>query len=112
MTDDRVRRGSVAIVITTYNHAQFLASALRSAVSQTRPAAEIIVVDDGSTDDPEAVTRTFAGVRLIRQPNAGLAAARNTGWRAATSEFVVPRSIPIGRGAAFGSKISSRAMVI
>ncbi len=89
MSDDRAQAGSVAIIITTYNHASFLGSALRSAVLQTRQATEIIVVDDGSRDHPEAVTRTFPGVRLIRQPNAGLAAARNTGWRAARSEFVV-----------------------
>jgi glycosyltransferase involved in cell wall biosynthesis len=89
VSDDRAQAGSVAIIITTYNHASFLGSALRSAVLQTRQATEIIVVDDGSRDHPEAVTRTFPGVRLIRQPNAGLAAARNTGWRAARSEFVV-----------------------
>jgi glycosyltransferase involved in cell wall biosynthesis len=89
VTDARAQAGSVAIIITTYNHEFFLESALHSAVLQTRQASEIIVVDDGSRDDPEAVTRKFPGVRLIRQPNAGLAAARNTGWRAATSEFVV-----------------------
>ena len=89
MTDDSGRADGVAIIITTYNHAAFLGAALRSAFEQTRQAAEIIVVDDGSRDHPEAVTRTFPGVRLIRQPNAGLAAARNTGWRAATSEYIV-----------------------
>jgi glycosyltransferase involved in cell wall biosynthesis len=89
VTDARAQAGSVAIIITTYDHASFLESALHSAVRQTRQATEIIVVDDGSRDHPEAVTRTVPGVRLIQQPNAGLAAARNTGWRAATSEFVV-----------------------
>jgi glycosyltransferase involved in cell wall biosynthesis len=83
------RPGSVAIVITTYNHASFLRAAVRSALGQSVPADEIIVVDDGSTDHPEHVTARFAAVRSIRQPNAGLSAARNTGWRAATSEFVV-----------------------
>lgn len=82
-------RGSAAIILTTYNHARFLGSALHSAVAQTKPADEIIVVDDGSTDHPEYVTSQFSQVRLIRQANAGLAAARNVGWRAATSEFVV-----------------------
>jgi len=85
-----VREGGVAIVITTYNHASFLAAALSSALQQSVPADEIIVVDDGSTDRPEEVTARFApDVRLIRQPNAGLSAARNTGWRAASAEFVV-----------------------
>jgi glycosyltransferase involved in cell wall biosynthesis len=81
--------GSVAIVITTYNHASFLEAAVGSSLRQSGAADEIIVVDDGSTDHPEHVTSRFDDVRLIRQPNAGLSAARNTGWRAATSEFVV-----------------------
>jgi glycosyltransferase involved in cell wall biosynthesis len=80
---------TVAVVITTYNHACFLGAALRSALAQSVPADEVIVVDDGSADHPERVTARFDGVRCIRQPNAGLSAARNTGWRAATSEFVV-----------------------
>jgi glycosyltransferase involved in cell wall biosynthesis len=81
--------GGVAVVVTTYNHASFLEAALRSALAQSVPPDEVIVVDDGSTDHPERVTARFAAVRCIRQPNAGLSAARNTGWRAATSEFVV-----------------------
>ena len=83
------RPGSVAIVITTYDHACFLEAAVRSALRQSVPADEIIVVDDGSTDHPEDVLASVAGVRLIRQANAGLSAARNTGWRAAASDFVV-----------------------
>jgi glycosyltransferase involved in cell wall biosynthesis len=47
------------------------------------------VVDDGSEDEPERVATEFSGVRLIRQGNLGLSAARNTGLRAATSPFVV-----------------------
>lgn len=89
MSDASPRPGSVTVVITTYNHARFLQAALRSALAQTVPAEEIIVIDDGSTDHPEHVTRHFPEVHVIRQANAGLAAARNTGWRAATSEFVV-----------------------
>ena len=83
------RPGSVAIIITTYNHASFLEAAVRSALGQSVPADQIIVVDDGSTDNPEGITAQFAAVRSIRQPNSGLSAARNTGWRAATTEFVV-----------------------
>jgi glycosyltransferase involved in cell wall biosynthesis len=80
---------SVAVVITTYNHAHFLADAIQSVLIQRHPADEIIVIDDGSTDDPNAVVAQFSGVRLIRQTNRGLAGARNTGLQAATSEAIV-----------------------
>ena len=79
----------VAVVIPTYNHAHFLGEAIRSVLAQTNPADEIIVVDDGSTDDPAAVAAQFPKVRLIRQGNRGLSAARNTGlWNCKTSHVV------------------------
>jgi glycosyltransferase involved in cell wall biosynthesis len=78
----------VAVVITTFNHARFLGEAIESVLAQTAKPAEIVVVDDGSDDDPESVVRNYGGVRLVRQPNRGLAAARNTGWRAVSSSFV------------------------
>ena len=80
---------TVGVVITTYNHAHFLAQALESVVAQTRPADSIVVVDDGSTDNPAEVTRRFAGVRLIRQENRGLSAARNAGLAALETSHVV-----------------------
>lgn len=80
---------SVAVVITTYNHAAFLDDAIRSIIRQSIPADEIIVVDDGSTDHPEAVVSAYPQVRLIRQPNQGLSAARNTGLRAAASDKII-----------------------
>lgn len=79
----------VAVVIPTYNHAHFLDDAIASVLAQSSPVNEIIVVDDGSTDRPERVTDRHPAVRLIRQQQSGLAAARNTGWRAAESELVV-----------------------
>ena len=79
----------VSVVIPTYNHAHYLSEAIGSAASRQGLAPEIIVVDDGSSDDPAAVVSRHPGVRLIRQPNAGLAAARNTGWRQADSPHVV-----------------------
>jgi len=79
----------VAVVIPTYNHSRFLADAIASVERQTFPAAEIIVVDDGSTDHPEHVVAKFPGVRFIRQDNKGLAAARNTGLSAASSDKVI-----------------------
>lgn len=105
---ERARGDKVAIVITTYNHARFLGDALRSARDQTRAADEIIVVDDGSQDDPASVVRDFPGVRLIRQENAGLSAARNTGLAATNADKIVfldaddllhPRALELGLGA-------------
>ena len=52
-------------------------------LTQTRPADKIIVVDDGSTDDPAAVVAQFPTVQFIQQDNRGLAAARNAGLRSA-----------------------------
>jgi glycosyltransferase involved in cell wall biosynthesis len=71
----------VAVIIPTYNHARFLKAAITSVLSQTVLPREIIVIDDGSTDDPGKVTSEFPAVRLVRQDNRGLAAARNTGLR-------------------------------
>jgi glycosyltransferase involved in cell wall biosynthesis len=70
---------TVAVIIPTYNHARFLGEAIESVLAQTRPVDEIIVVDDGSTDNPTAVVAQFPTVRLIRQDNRGPSAARNTG---------------------------------
>jgi GT2 family glycosyltransferase len=79
----------VALIVTSYNHAHFLAEALDSALRQTRPFAEIIVVDDGSTDDTAAVVARYPQVRYFRQENRGLAAARNSGLNQSGSELVV-----------------------
>ena len=65
MTDSN-ERASVAVVISTFNHAHFLSEALDSVMAQTRPVDEIVVVDDGSQDDPAAIVARYPGVRLIR----------------------------------------------
>lgn len=80
---------AVSIVITCYNQGRYLRDAIESARSQTRPAGEIIVVDDGSTDDTGQVIAQIPGVRSIRQANRGLPAARNAGLREASGEFVI-----------------------
>ena len=68
----------VSLIIATFNHARFLDAAIDSALAQTLGAVDVIVVDDGSTDDTPAVLARYAGrVRVLRQPNRGLAAARN-----------------------------------
>lgn len=79
---------TIGVVITTYNHAHFLEDALASVGNQTRPADRVVVVDDGSTDDPASVAARFPGVTLIRQRNAGLSAARNAGLAALDTRYV------------------------
>ena len=82
-------RGTVGVVVTTYNHAHFLNDALDSILAQRTPAAQIIVIDDGSQDDPAQVAARYPGVELIRQDNRGLAAARNAGLGRCECEFVI-----------------------
>ncbi len=80
---------SVSVVIATFNHARFLPAALDSALAQTLAGVEVIVVDDGSTDDTPAVLSRYARrVRVIRQANRGLAAARNAGLAVARGTYV------------------------
>src|SRR5258708_17358462 len=99
---------SVAVVIPTFKHARFLADEIMSVLAQKHPADEIIVVDDGSTDDPASVVSQFAKVRLIRQENRGLSAARNTGLRNCATSHVVfldadDRLLPIALHAGLAS---------
>lgn len=82
-------RPTVAIVIPCYEQKRFLAAAIDSAVNQAVAANEIIVVDDGSKEDISELVSAYASVRLIRQENRGLAAARNAGLRAATSDKLI-----------------------
>ncbi|WP_051531645.1 glycosyltransferase family 2 protein [Sphingomonas sp. URHD0057] len=79
----------VAVVIPTYNHAAFLPAAIRSVLAQKPCPLEIIIVDDGSDDHPEEAIKTFPGVRLVRQRNAGLSAARNRGVRETSAPFLL-----------------------
>jgi hypothetical protein len=80
---------TLSVVVTTYQHARYLGDALESVVSQQIPGVDVVVVDDGSTDRPEGVMARFPGVRLIRQDNRGLSAARNTGLAHCTGEYVI-----------------------
>jgi glycosyltransferase involved in cell wall biosynthesis len=80
---------TVSVVIPTYNYGHLVGEAVESALNQTRPALEVIVVDDGSTDDTPARLAAFGDrIRVIRQANAGLSAARNAGIVAARGEWV------------------------
>jgi glycosyltransferase involved in cell wall biosynthesis len=78
----------VSVIIPCFNQGRFLPGAIRSAVSQNIPV-EIVVVDDGSTDDTAAAAARFTHVRSVRQANRGLSAARNRGLAVSTGEFVI-----------------------
>jgi glycosyltransferase involved in cell wall biosynthesis len=82
----------VSVIMPAYNSARFLAESVRSVQAQTFGGWELIVVDDGSTDDTAAVARQLAGadprLRYLRRENGGQAAARNTGLRAARGDLV------------------------
>ena len=78
----------VSVIVTCFNQACFLTEAIESVLAQSYPRTEILVVDDGSTDATAAVAARYP-VRCLRQPNAGLAAARNTGIAATAGPMLV-----------------------
>ena len=83
----------VSVIITCHNYARYLSRAIRSAINQSldKKDYEIIVVDDGSTDETRKVMKTYSGKikPLILKENVGLAAARNEGIKSALGRFVV-----------------------
>jgi glycosyltransferase involved in cell wall biosynthesis len=79
---------TVSAVVPVWNGARFLAEALASARAQTRPPDEIIVVDDGSNDASAEIAAAVPGVRVVGQPHAGVAAARNRGLDEARGELI------------------------
>jgi glycosyltransferase involved in cell wall biosynthesis len=80
---------TVTVIIPTFNRAAWLPETVRSVLSQTVAPLEILIVDDGSTDDTEAVCGQFTEpVRYIRQDNAGVGAARNRGAAEARGEWL------------------------
>lgn len=80
---------SISVIIPTYNRADLVQRAITSLLEQTRLPDEIIIIDDGSTDEtPNILTQYSAPVRTIRQPNTGRSAARNTGLQIATGDLI------------------------
>ena len=80
---------TVSVVISAYNYGRFLREAIDSALRQTRPPHEVIVVDDGSTDETPEVAKRYEGkIHYIRTENRGVAAARNTGVAAAEGNLI------------------------
>lgn len=80
---------SISVVIPVYNGEKYLRECLQSVLEQTPRPAEIIVVDDGSTDNTAGIARTWgAPVKLLSQEQSGPAAARNRGVEAASGEYL------------------------
>ena len=80
---------SISVVIAVYNGARTIGHAIESVLAQTYVPRELIVVDDGSTDDTAAVVRAFGErARYVHQANAGVSAARNAGAAAAKGEWL------------------------
>lgn len=85
------QRPLVSVIIPSYNAARYVKGAVDSALAQTYPSIEIIVVDDGSTDNTKEILAPYAAEKkliYIRQQNAGLSGARNTGITHAKGEFI------------------------
>jgi len=79
----------VSVVMPAYNSARYIAQAIDSALQQDYPAQEIIIVDDGSTDDTVNIVARYGGkVHLLTQKNQGSAAARNLGIRHARGKYI------------------------
>ena len=79
----------VSVVIPAYNCGAYLAMAVQSALDQDYPLKEIIVVDDGSTDDtPDVLAQFGERIVVVNQPNSGVAAARNLGMQTARGELI------------------------
>lgn len=87
-TGEGLLNQTVAVVVTTYNDAEFLREALASVLLQVPIPNEIIVVDDGSAVDPAPIVAEFPMATLFRKANGGLSSARNTGLNAASSAFI------------------------
>jgi glycosyltransferase involved in cell wall biosynthesis len=80
---------SISVVIPAYNASRFIAETLESVLAQTLQPDEVLVIDDGSTDDTAAIAESFAPrVRVYRRSNQRQAAARNFGVQQATSEWI------------------------
>ena len=79
----------VSVIITTYNHAHYLPQSIESVLRQNYQNKELIVVDDGSSDNTKEVVGRYLDVKYVYQSNQGLSAARNTGIDNSNGECVV-----------------------
>jgi glycosyltransferase involved in cell wall biosynthesis len=97
----------VSVVVPCHNQGHYLGEAIESVLAQSHPELELVVVDDGSEDNSSEVAARYPGVRRLRQPQSGVAAARNRGLAATRGEYVafldaddrlLPRALATGVG--------------
>jgi glycosyltransferase involved in cell wall biosynthesis len=94
--DEKANSPHISVIIPCYNHGRYLPEAVESVVAQTIGDWELIIVDDGSTDDSAAVAQQLIAcypqhrMRLLRQSNQGLSASRNNGIRHARGMYILP----------------------
>jgi len=79
---------NISVVIPTYNRYDFLKRALTSVFAQTYQASEVIVIDDGSTDNTKNILQDFPTIKYIYQDNKGVSSARNLGIKHATHKWI------------------------
>lgn len=88
-TPSRCNSALVSVIIPTYNRQAYVGKAIESVLSQTYSPFELLVVDDGSTDDTSALLKAYQGrIKVLRQSNRGVSAARNRGIRSARGAFI------------------------
>lgn len=78
----------ISVIIPTYNRVNNVGNAINSALAQTYPNIEIIVVDDGSTDNTEDLIKNFPQVQYVKKPNGGQASARNMGLKHSKGQYI------------------------
>lgn len=79
----------VSVIVTSYNHGQYLSRAIESILNQNHKEIEIIVIDDGSTDNTKSIAQNFSEIKYFFQSNQGLSAARNTGIEKSSGGYLV-----------------------
>ncbi|RYY39140.1 MAG: glycosyltransferase [Chitinophagaceae bacterium] len=86
-----MKQPEITVLMPAYNAAEYIANAVRSVLAQTFADFELLVVDDGSTDDTASIVRSFTDgrIRLLQQPNGGVATALNVGLLAARAPLIV-----------------------
>jgi glycosyltransferase involved in cell wall biosynthesis len=85
---DNIKKPLVSVIIPCYNQGRFLSKAIQSAKEQSHPNVEIIVINDGSTDETAKILQSIEGIKCITQENQGLPNARNRGIKESSGKYL------------------------